>query len=323
MLLRSNEFGEPIVSIIMPLYNKASQVLNTIESVKAQTVTNWELIVVDDGSTDGGAALVDELQDFRIRVVRQVNAGVSVARNNGINCANSELIAFLDADDIWRPKFLKSILNLVVDFPDAQWYATGYEIQPLGSASYISRLRGKECFQRGLLVDYFEKAARSDPPVFTSATCVQRSAICSIGGFPEGIANGEDLVTWARLAVRYPLAYDTRPFVLYCVSGLYRNADPAQKVTAMLNQLLREYPRIKGLSRYLGLWYRMQAVQAIHFNESSGARYYARMAVRHGPTQWRNVYTLLLTYFPSRLRSIIDAVLRKTINELSSKTQIK
>jgi glycosyltransferase involved in cell wall biosynthesis len=132
----------PAISIVMPLYNKAGQVLKTIASVTAQTLSDWELVVVDDGSTDGGPALVRALGDARIRVVSQANAGVSAARNRGIELARADLIAFLDADDLWLPQFLAAILALQADFPQARWFATGYEIRPASGAAFASRLRG-------------------------------------------------------------------------------------------------------------------------------------------------------------------------------------
>jgi hypothetical protein len=94
---------------------------------------------------------------------------------------------------------------------------------------------------------------------------VRRDAIQAIGGFPVGIGSGEDLLTWARLAVRYPLAYDARPLAVFVASGIERRPDPADRVGKALVQLVREHPGVPGLRRYLGLWYRMQAVMAMRF----------------------------------------------------------
>ena len=99
----------PAISIIMPLYNKAAQVLDTVASVAAQTVSDWELVIVDDGSTDDGPALVRALGDARIRMVSQTNAGVSAARNRGVELARADLVTFLDADDLWFPEFLATV----------------------------------------------------------------------------------------------------------------------------------------------------------------------------------------------------------------------
>jgi len=298
----------------MPLYNKAGQVLETIASVIAQTLSGWELVVVDDGSTDDGPALVRALGDARIRVVSQANAGVSAARNRGIELARADLVAFLDADDLWLPGFLAGILALAADFPQAHWYATGYEIRPAQGSGFTARLRGPPAdFSRGILPDYFNVALASDPPVWSSATAVRRDAMQALGGFPEGIGSGEDLLTWARLAVRYPLAYDARPLALFMASGIERRPDPADRVGKALAQLVREHPGVPGLRQYLGLWYRMQAVMAMRFDEAALARRWAWLALCYGPWQLRNLYTLLLALLPSTWRQALDSRARSLL----------
>lgn len=300
----------------MPLYNKAAQVLDTLASVAAQTVSNWELVVVDDGSTDGGPALVRALGDARIRVVSQANAGVSAARNRGIELASAELIALLDADDLWLPEFLATVLALQADFPAAHWFATGYEIRPAQGVAFASRLRGPAInFSRGILPGYFSVAICSDPPVFSSATAVQRDAIQSIGGFPVGIGSGEDLLTWARLALRFPLAYEARPLSVFVISGIERRPDAADRVGKAMVQLLREYPAVLSLRSYLGLWYRMQAVMAMRFGDAALARPRAWLAVCYGPRQLRNLYTLLLALLPATWRQTLDRKARNLLNQ--------
>ena len=310
---------KPLISIVMPLFNKADQVRDTIASVQTQTIDDWELVVVDDGSTDGGGALVADLEDQRIRILSQANAGVSAARNCGIEAARSELIAFLDADDLWHPGFLATILELKSDFPEARWYATAYEIHPAEGKPSISRLCGMLGFKRGLLKNYFVLASRSDPPVWTSAVAVQREAIRLIGNFPVGIGSGEDLLTWSRLAVRFPLAYDTTPQAIFLISGIDRMPDPLGLVGNALRALKDEHQDIAGLNDYLGLWYRMQAVMAMRFGQSNLARRLAWHSVRSAPTNSRNVYTLLLAMLPVSTGQKVDHWLRITISKILKK----
>lgn len=300
------------ISIIMPLYNKENLVLSSIASVQAQTFSDWELVVVDDGSTDAGPEQVAALGDTRIRLIRQANGGVSAARNRGIAEARCELLAFLDADDTWLPGFLQAIVALARDFPQARWFATSYLIRHPRDGEYQARLQGVPAgFQRGVLDDYFAVAAVSDPPAWTSATAVFRSQIQDIGGFPEGIASGEDLLTWARLAARFPLAYDARALSVFEVSGIERRPDPAQRVAEALALLQREFPQRSSLKTYLGLWNRMQAVMAMRFNDMVLARRCAWRALCYGPGQWRNAYTLFLSLLPLGGRRFIDEILRK------------
>ncbi len=302
----------PAISIIMPLYNKADVVLTSIASVQSQTFRDWELVVIDDGSTDAGPEQAAALDDKRIRLIRQSNAGVSAARNRGISEARCELLAFLDADDTWQAGYLQAIVALARDFPQARWFATSYLIRHPRDGEYQARLRGVPAgFQRGVLDDYFAVAAVSDPPVNSSVVSVFRSAMQDIGGFPEGIASGEDLLTWARLAARFPLAYERRPLSVFEVSGIERQPDPAQRVGKKLALLQREFSQQRSLRAYLGLWNRMQAVMAMRFNDIGLARRCAWRAFCYGPRRWRNGYTLVLSWLPGGLRLRLDNFLRK------------
>jgi hypothetical protein len=153
----------------------------------------------------------------------------------------------------------------------------------------------------------------SDPPVCSSATAVRRDAIQAIGGFPVGIGSGEDLLTWARLAVRYPLAYEARPLAVFVVSGIERRPDPADRVGKAWSNWRVSIPACQGLRRYLGLWYRMQAVMAMRFGEAALARQRAWLAVRYGPWQLRNLYTLFLAVLPSAWRQALDTKARSLL----------
>ena len=107
------------ISVAIPLYNKRREIARTIQSVFDQTFQQFEILVIDDGSTDGGADIVAQIGDPRVRLIRQANAGVSAARNHAISEAKTELIAFLDADDEWKPGFLAAIWDLRERFPEA------------------------------------------------------------------------------------------------------------------------------------------------------------------------------------------------------------
>ncbi|MDM5272778.1 glycosyltransferase family A protein, partial [Sulfurovum sp. zt1-1] len=112
-------------SVVIPLYNKEQYIAKTLESVLLQTFQEYEIIVVDDGSTDKSTFEVKRYNDNRIRLIQQENAGVSAARNRGIEEANYDLIAFLDADDEWLPNHLQELINLRIDYPECEVFATG------------------------------------------------------------------------------------------------------------------------------------------------------------------------------------------------------
>ena len=117
------------ISVVIPLYNKEKQIAHTLQSVLNQTFQDFEIVIVDDGSTDGSVAEVEKFSDSRIRLIHQKNAGVSAARNRGIEAAKGDLIAFLDADDVWMPEYLATQYHLSQKYPDCNVFACNYEFR--------------------------------------------------------------------------------------------------------------------------------------------------------------------------------------------------
>ena len=197
-----------MISVIIPLYNKEKQIARTLQTVLEQTFQAFEIVIVDDGSTDGSVQEIEQIKDSRIRLIHQQNGGVSAARNRGITEARYDLVAFLDADDEWKPTYLETQYQLYQKYPECSVYACNYKFQNT-EGRVTPTIIHKLPFQTedGVLSNYFEVASCSHPPLWTSAVMVKKEAIQSIGGFPIGIKSGEDLLTWARLAVQYQIAY--------------------------------------------------------------------------------------------------------------------
>jgi glycosyltransferase involved in cell wall biosynthesis len=188
--------GIPIISIVIPLYNKEIEVSRAIKSVLNQTVQDFELIVVNDGSTDKGPDVVRAINDPRIRMINEENGGVSAARNRGIKETRSELIAFLDADDEWMPSFLETIFRLRRNYPSCSVFATNYLYGHINGSFTPPIIRELPGFPwEGIFKNYFKVASKSNPPIWSSAVALTKKAITSIGGFPVGITFGEDLLT--------------------------------------------------------------------------------------------------------------------------------
>ena len=118
-----------MISVVIPLYNKKESVAHTLKCVLMQTYQDFEVVVVDDGSTDGSAEIVEGVDDGRIRLIRQENGGVSAARNRGIKEAKREYVAFLDADDEWKPEHLQTLVGLMEKYPQCGAYSTNYEFK--------------------------------------------------------------------------------------------------------------------------------------------------------------------------------------------------
>ena len=128
-------------SVVIPLYNKEHYIEATIRSVLSQTCTDYEVLVVDDGSKDNSLALARKFASDRVRIIPQENQGVSVARNTGILNAKGEYICFLDADDEWRPDYLATIDELTVKYPESAIFVTAYAVNMgNGKINYSTRL---------------------------------------------------------------------------------------------------------------------------------------------------------------------------------------
>lgn len=193
------------ISVVIPLYNKATYVERAVCSVLAQTRSADEIIVVDDGSTDGGPVLVEAIASPIVRLVRQVNAGVSAARNVGVAMARGDYIAFLDADDRYLPGFVETILGLASEFPQAALVGTAFRIVRPDGRFFLPR-RHRSVARRGLVPEFHAAWSRS-AFASTSSLAVKRSVLADPAlRFPVGEGLGEDQDLWFRLAERFQVA---------------------------------------------------------------------------------------------------------------------
>lgn len=257
-----------IYSIVIPLYNKADTVERAIRSALNQTVQDFEIVVVNDGSTDNSVKIVESIKDSRIHLIQQENKGVSGARNRGIAEAQHELIAFLDADDEWLPAFLETIRRMVDRYPDCGLYATRYFLRSKSGKQQPAIVRGLPDAFEGIMGNYFEIATHSNPPVCSSAICARKSALEQIGWFPVGVTSGEDLLTWARIASRFSVAYSMSCLSIFhqtpseaCETAPTRVPADEDVVGRGLAELLNivETDRKLFLNDYCALWHKMRA----------------------------------------------------------------
>lgn len=201
-------------SIIVPLYNKAPYVRKALDSILSQTYTDWECIVINDGSSDNSLKVVknfvDEFKiyDLRCKILDQKNAGVAAARNNGVKASKGEYVCFLDADDWWEPTFLEETDRLVKEYPDAGIYCTNYIYFKPGKTQVALKLA------RGYM--NYPKAYLDGPmPIWTGATCMPRRVFDEMGGFPVGVKLGEDFLLWAKTVLHYKIAFCEKPLAYY------------------------------------------------------------------------------------------------------------
>lgn len=193
-------------SIVIPLYNKYNFIEKTINSVLKQTFDEFELIVVNDGSTDGSEEIVKKIHDRRIRLLNKENGGVSSARNLGIKNARYIWIAFLDGDDLWEPNHLMSLYDMSLRYPEATVLTTGFS--PFNK-DYDPR-------SDYLVEDYFLEAI-GNPIMCASSVAVKSSCFIKTGYFKDDLTRGEDTEMWIRLAKNCTIARSNQ------VTSVYRH----------------------------------------------------------------------------------------------------
>ena len=230
-------------SVIIPLYNKEREIKRAVRSVLSQTVKDFELIIIDDGSTDNGPARVREFNDPRIKLISQENRGVSAARNRGIAEAKNELISFLDADDEWTTDYLETIRRLRRKYPEAGLYATNYQFKKPQGYFKSPKIKGIPAPPwEGVMPDYFKPAYLGQPPVFTSATTIPKQILRIVGNFKEGEVLGEDIDLWARIALEHPVCFTRKFCSIYfldsnnraCITNIPQKPFPFIKTAASL-----------------------------------------------------------------------------------------
>ena len=205
--------------------------------------------------------------DTRVKVIAQENSGVSAARNRGIAESQADLIAFLDADDEWLPAFLATVIGLRDRFPTCDVLATSYYLRSPEGRQSQAVLRGVVSRQTTFVFDdYFSVACHSDPPIWSSAVAVSKRAMEYVGGFPEKVICGEDLLTWARLLVRFKCAYSIRPEAVYYLKPQWngtstppdKGVDVVGEGLAALLEVCEEQARMR-LRKYVASWHKARA----------------------------------------------------------------
>ncbi len=254
-----------MISVIIPLYNKADTIARALNSVLSQTYKDYEIILVDDGSKDNGASIVEKMSVPGLRIIRQENAGVAAARNRGIKEAKGEFVAFLDADDEWKPDFLGTQMALVEQYTDCDVFVTNYEHiteEGIITPTIIRKLPFKS--ENGILSNYFEVASCSHPPICSISIMVRKVSMESISGFPVGIKSGEDLLTWARLAASYKIAYCRKSQAIFHIEG-YDMKERPKRLPAKDDVVGRELELIamkyqpNKINQYISHWHRMRS----------------------------------------------------------------
>jgi glycosyltransferase involved in cell wall biosynthesis len=241
--------AKPFFSVVIPLYNKAPYIQRSLRSVLAQTFGDFEVIVVDDGSTDAGPEIVATTQDSRVRLIQQRNGGVSAARNRGIAEARGSWIAFLDADDEYWPEFLQKVRACADRFPTAgAIYARAAWMK---DQTQVNLPQDQIC-EPTLLSDYlhfvaFDKGYEMN----SSAVAIRRDVFAKAGEFPVGIKIGEDSDLWLRVAWTTSIAYIPESLSMYHMEAGASNWEAEQESEAYWITTYRLWRTSGRISRQL------------------------------------------------------------------------
>ncbi len=202
----------PFFSVIIPLYNKELFIENTLRSVLAQTFGDFEVIVVDDGSTDKSSGKVLGFKDDRIRFMQKNNEGASIARNFGIENATADYITFLDADDYWYPEFLETMKRQMEAFPDDKVFSAAIEIETANKTIFAAKYSVQD---RGVkVVDFFD-ASLKECVICTSCAAFHKSIFKETGSFDKSIPSGQDIDLWIRIGLKYNVVFCSKILARY------------------------------------------------------------------------------------------------------------
>lgn len=230
---------EPLISVVIPTYNRRTLVARAIKSVLEQTYDRLELLVIDDGSTDGtGESLEPFRTDPRFRYTFQENRGQSAARNSGIRQAKGDLVAFLDSDNYWQVDKLETQIAFWGENEDSEILYS--EIIPVDEAG--SRLVKRDVQRHS--GDILNELLRSNF-ITNNTVLVKKKCFDEMGGFDERLRYAEDYDLWLRFATRYRFLYHPREVVCYCYEGDRLSAQEEKVLDAnfrILSQFFSRFP---------------------------------------------------------------------------------
>ena len=302
----------PCISVIIPLYNKAAHVRRCVYSIQAQSLRDFEVVVVDDGSTDSSfedfrRATAD---DRRFRILRQANGGVSRARNAGIAECRANWVAFLDADDEWAPGFLRSILDVIEQSPDAVVVGTAFKVIQDEKRELVRQARFATNASVGITEFFQSWDQLGNCPLFIGASAAKRSELRAIGGFMPGMSLGEELLVFIRLLDRGNLAYGSDPLATYHLSaGGSLSTSPSAAALRSHTPLLLELARQVKLGHcprsVYRKWLDMQADYLIH----QGMRADLLKLIWSEPANWSGKFWVRVALEMIGVRSRMSRVL--------------
>lgn len=276
------------ISVVIPLYNKQNAIVATLDSVLAQTYTNFEVIVVDDGSTDDSAnvaeAVLRECKVYGVEckgeVIRKANGGVCSARNRGIQEAKYDYIALLDGDDLWDEHYLEEQVKLIQDFPEAKMW--GINFAEITQGELTRKLpTGLPEGYRGYVENYFQMQGRISDLFHSSAVVIDKRVFKKVGLFDERIKYAEDNDMWFRIIAMYDVAFYDKYLVSYVQDSENRALNKPIVLKYFLPYYVDKYRDFKD-NRVFYTWINRWAanhIRRFYFGEIHGQCEDAKVAI--------------------------------------------
>jgi glycosyltransferase involved in cell wall biosynthesis len=303
--------SRPLVSVIVPVQNAEATLPDTLESIRRQTFQDYELIVIDDGSTDGTLAWLRGVHDPRLRVFSYQNAGLAAARNRGIEQSTGEFITFIDGDDLWTPDKLERQLEALQRHPSAMVaYSWTAFIDPRGQFLFAKA----PCWSEG---DVYAELLRSCFIASGSNVLVRRRSVEAIGAFDTTLAAAQDWEFCLRMAARWPFVLVPRYQILYRIHGGTLSANAERCERACLTICNRAFSRnnisarrrqeaLSNVKQYIAFLYLTRSVDA-DVRTHAGRKLFECVRLYPRTLLTRKTVFLLLTWslsccLPARLR---------------------
>jgi glycosyltransferase involved in cell wall biosynthesis len=293
----------PRVSVIVPVYNGAATVAAALESIFAQYFSDFEVVAVDDGSTDDSMKVLERYRP-RVRILTQQNRGPSAARNLGVSNSSGEYVGFLDADDLWRPEFLERTIAVLDKDADSVLAYTDLELADSTGEVMGTRLIGA----RGVpsLNDMLERLW----PILPSSVLMRRDAFGRAGGFPEALTSFEDVYFWLLAREQGAFSYIAEPLAIWRFALFPAPLKPAggqEAAGRIFDEMLQRRFGVRGLAHvaarrraprsilgYIGL-------HALARGDQITARRAFGAALRTDPWRMKNYLRYARTYLPRAL----------------------
>lgn len=289
-------------SIVITVYNKENFISKTLNSVLNQSFDDFEIIVVNDGSTDGSLEVIKKFKNPRISIISQKNQGASAARNCGISAAKGQYIALLDGDDIWKSDYLSEIVRLQNSFPKSKVFATAVEIgSPTGFYPSIYTFENQDN-EKHLFLNYFTSSFKNTL-LTSSSTVMDRKLFETIGLFDESIKSGQDTDMWIRIGLRYPIAFSINQKVRYTfVSNSLANSCCSLDQKVNFEKFREEEKTNAQLRKFIDLNRYSLSIRAKIWQDTTGAERFRESVI---PENLNQRQRFLLTLNGTSLRALM------------------